>query len=518
MSTLSLVALIVVALAAFPNRCIWKSRSGYGVLVSGQVAIAASACQPLRWNPSAASSCTVFDDMCVDHGSMLITHEHRYQIENVRRQDTPGLPAMKWNLPMRVNSYPDALGGWQPDFQVMIRPVSKVEPTPPLRHPNWSNCTLPVIIMGDFLYNYKTFVTKVLTDVDSMFRIKGLAPDYDATLVLATPSGLALEPYHAALLSPYSRRPLITLAELGRRGLEGRPAQWATEGVRVHCFSKVLACKLDQRENTPPHHAANAVISHLGAAVPPDPLGFGAAGAAAAAGGGWDESVLRVVVEARSAPWRSLKNVEEILRACEQANAQGFSAGPFRRILCKPLPASYDSALPATGSVDLSGPAATALYGVLGAVRSAHLFISISGSSGAHAFFMQHSSGEAGAGQSGSGLIEVRPCGWGSAHAGRADGAPDAMMGQLQRGDDAIRFFAYNVEDTAQCSPPDFEPALRTAAANGSSSSSASAASYIQPQPIHTLENKSPPRYSPAELLVRDQHLTLKPAPLLAMV
>ncbi len=36
-----------------------------------------------------------------------------------------------------------------------VRPVSKVEPTPPLRKPSWSACTLPVVLMADYPYNIR---------------------------------------------------------------------------------------------------------------------------------------------------------------------------------------------------------------------------------------------------------------------------------------------------------------------------------------------------------------------------
>ncbi|GLC56550.1 hypothetical protein PLESTB_001119400 [Pleodorina starrii] len=454
-------------------------------------------CPPVQWNRGEVPGyCSVFNTACMDHGSRIVIHDEKYQIDNVRRENTPSLPVVLWNMPIRLNAFPDALGGWQPGFNVHVRPASKMEPTPPLRHPSWSNCTLPVVLLVDYPYNYKLFVIKALTQIDQMFRVRSLAPGKDATLVLATPAGLALEPYHAVLLSPYSRRPLVTMSELGRRGMEGTPADWSGEGVRVHCFSQLLACKLDQQDGTAPQAAASAVLSHLGPSVPADPLGFGSAAT--------DPHVLRVVVEERTASWRSIRNVRDILRACEEADARGFAAGPFTRIVCKALPAPYDSSPPATGTVDPSSPGAVAFRSALGAVSSAHLFVAAAGSSGAHAFFMNPDPARGGAG-----LVEVRPCGWGTEHAGRADGAQDAMAAQLQRGADTIRFFAYNVEDAAQCSPPDYQSQLLANRAD---------LQLQQQTAAHPFQPKAPARYSPEELLVRDQHLTLRPGPLLAML
>ena len=116
---------------------------------------------------------------------MLVTHDDRFQIENVKRHDTPGFPSVAWHLPVRGSTFPDALAGYMPDFLVKMRPASKVEPTPPLRHPTWSNCTLPMILLSDYPYNMKSFMVRVVSDVDSLLRVKGLVPG--ATRAAADP-------------------------------------------------------------------------------------------------------------------------------------------------------------------------------------------------------------------------------------------------------------------------------------------------------------------------------------------
>ncbi|PNW84587.1 hypothetical protein CHLRE_03g150200v5 [Chlamydomonas reinhardtii] len=433
---------------------------------------------------------------------MLVTHDDRFQIENVKRHDTPGFPSVAWHLPVRGSTFPDALAGYMPDFLVKMRPASKVEPTPPLRHPTWSNCTLPMILLSDYPYNMKSFMVRVVSDVDSLLRVKGLVPDRKATLVLATPSGLDLEPWHAGLLAPYSRRPVISLAELGRRFAEGQPAAWSGEGIRVHCFAQVIVCKLNQHEGRPPTEAAAAIYTDMEPAVPRDPLGLGAA-AVAAAGSGSPDEVLKVIIEERTGMgWRTLRNVAEIIRACEQLNAAGFTAGPFKKIVCKAMPRTYTgpaAAAPAAGAVPSADPGLAALRHAVGAVRAAHLLVAVTGSSGANAFFMEPNKA--------SGFIEVRPCGWGTTHAAKANDDVDAMENQLKRGDDAVRFFAYNVEDPAQCSPPDYGQTLSRATQSGP-----------LPQHGHPLQPRNPPRYSPEQLLARDQHVTLRTAPLLEMI
>lgn len=114
----------------------------------------------------------------------------------------------------------------------------------------------------------------------------------------------------------------------------------------------------------------------------------------------------------------------------------GFSAGRFTNIVCKALPASYDPSPPATGSPSSASSSSTAAFrAALGAVRSAHLFVTMVGSRGTHAFFMRsqpHT--DTGAESGGSGVVEVRPCGWGSEHSQRADLEADALRLQLERG------------------------------------------------------------------------------------
>ncbi|KAG2493463.1 hypothetical protein HYH03_008280 [Edaphochlamys debaryana] len=403
---------------------------------------------------------------------------------------------MLWFNPMRTTKYPDALAGWQPDFSIRIRPASKVEPTPALRHPVWSNCTLPVIVYSDYLYNYKMFMTHVLPGVDDLFRVKQAFKDGTATIALATPAGLALEPYHALTLSAYSRRPVVPLSELGRRGMEATAADWAGEGVRVHCYNRVIACKLRNGNSVSPAAAA-AVVENMnklpGLALPEDPLGFGGPLVPGS-------DTLRVVIEARTGGWRTIKNTQDILNACNAAGAS-FSAAQFKRIVCKLLPRSYDTSPPVTGPALLSSAGAKAYRDAVAAVRSAHLFVATAGTTVAHAFFMQP--------EAGAGLIEVRPCGWGTKWSDKSNGDQDSMAVQLGK-DDSVRYFAYNVEDPSQCSPPDYEPELRAvmAANNGT-----------MPLPVvHQLADKSPPRYTPEALMSRDQHVSPKPGPLLDFI
>lgn len=73
-------------------------------------------------------------------------------------------------------------------------------------------------------------------------------------------------------------------------------------------------------------------------------------------------------------------------------------------------------------------------------------------------------------------------------------------------------FFALNVEDPSQCSPPDYEAELGAAAA-------AAAANTQQQQGKEQQQPQAPKgRLDRATAAVRDQHVTLRPASLIAMI
>lgn len=76
-------------------------------------------------------------------------------------------------------------------------------------------------------------------------------------------------------------------------------------------------------------------------------------------------------------------------------------------------------------------------------------------------------------------------------------------------------FFALNVEDPSQCSPPNYEAELSAAAAGA-------AAANTQQQGKEQQQQQQPQapqgRLDRATAAVRDQHVTLRPASLIAMI
>ncbi|EFJ47073.1 hypothetical protein VOLCADRAFT_92501 [Volvox carteri f. nagariensis] len=172
----------------------------------------------------------------------------------------------------------DALRGRGPHYRLNLRQASAHEPIAALRNPVFTNCTLPVIIVADFLYNMGEFFAKVLTAVD---LLSTMSLDDKVTLVLQTPMGLHMAAFHSLFLMPYSRYPAITASELGGKGCSDprdggtsssrdgcepagdedpvnrdsttgcrthRAVPWSIEPQQPHCFERT-ACPLRQLPN-----------------------------------------------------------------------------------------------------------------------------------------------------------------------------------------------------------------------------------------------------------------------------
>ncbi|GLC45732.1 hypothetical protein PLESTM_001772100 [Pleodorina starrii] len=283
-----------------------------------------------------------------------------------------------------------------------------MEASPHLKHRAFSKCTMPVIMITDWPYNMHEVFAQLASVADVFFRQKGMIDDL-ATLVLATPDGLGLTSFHHVLLSPYSRYPLISLDELSQRPVRDRHVAWSAEGHHVSCFQRVVLCKF--------HGSAQGmmatgqvVLRHIAPRLPPDPMGFGAEPVAT-------HSTLRVLIESRSGPTRNIRNLQQIVKACEQENAKGFEAGSFNHLSCKIL---HTGDTPTLYGVER-------FYTTVAAVRSAHVLVAVHGAGAANSIFMESDNVS-------TAMLEIRPC-------------------------FPIRFFSLNIEDPAQCHPSDYEAA-----------------------------------------------------------
>ncbi|GLC45731.1 hypothetical protein PLESTF_000598700 [Pleodorina starrii] len=410
--------------------------------------------------------CTLLKNVCTDDG-MLVTFDSAYVADNLTRASPYGGMATHtglWNFPARGGANSDALVGHQPTNYVQIRSASRMEASPHLQHRAFSKCTMPVIMITDWPYNMGEVFAQLASVADVFFRQKGMIDDL-ATLVLATPDGLGLTSFHHVLLSPYSRYPLISLDELSQRPVRDRHVAWSAEGHHVSCFQRVVLCKI---HGSPQGMLATGqvVLRHIAPRLPPDPMGFGAEPVAT-------HSTLRVLIESRSGPTRNIRNLQQIVEACEQENAKGFKAGSFNHLSCKIL---HTGDTPTLYGVER-------FYTTVAAVRSAHVLAAVHGAGATNSFFMESDNVS-------TAMLEIRPCRFGSKHCGW----PNAyVQHQLRVAGFPIRFFSLNIEDPAQCHPSDYEAAALASPAD---------------TPMRGAE----------DMRARDQHMTLRPGAFLAML
>ncbi|GLI70965.1 hypothetical protein VaNZ11_016067 [Volvox africanus] len=304
--------------------------------------------------------CFTLHWICVHHET-LVTHDWRYSYANPRREPLPEMPWVEnWNFPAAVGTNTDALRGRGPRYRLHMRSASAHEPTAALRNPVFTNCTLPLVMVADFPYNMGEFFAKVLTALD---QLSSTVLDDKVTLVLNTPMGLDLAPFHSLLMMSYSRYAPITAVELGSRGCsderlydsEGRNCEpaadkdddsgssrggcrvhravpWSVEASQPHCFQRMIMCKWDLQTGggTPLAAVAQRVVSTFirEGMVPPSPIVYpdssssrsssrGAKGGSSKEGGELypdpdplGSSMLRVLIESRQGPVRNIKNLK----------------------------------------------------------------------------------------------------------------------------------------------------------------------------------------------------------------
>ncbi len=90
---------------------------------------------------------------------------------------------------------------------------------------------------------------------------------------------------------------------------------------------QIVVCKFTGNRGGSPPAAAAAALAALSAppaslSLPPDPLRFAASPGAPLPPLG-SETTLRVAIEVRRGAWRTMRNAEVLVAACEAANAAG---------------------------------------------------------------------------------------------------------------------------------------------------------------------------------------------------
>ncbi|GLI66664.1 hypothetical protein VaNZ11_010594 [Volvox africanus] len=435
------------------------------------------------------------------------------------RQPLPYLPTWtsSWNIPGVLNT--DAIVGNQEAYTLTLRPASRLDAALDLHHPQqqqqqqqqrgpaFSRCTVPAVLLADWPFNFGEFFANGASTADLLFRRLKMLPDRDVTLALALPAGLSLMTFHQALLGHLSVRPLTTLeriaAEAEVAAVRGDGSHvpsgsgscsWSHDGVPRACFERVLVCKLQGTHQSSPLATAAIVAAHInnaanGGPLPYDPLGFGAvagvtpeAAESGVSGEGLQlpsaspingqDSTLRVAVEVRRGGVRTIRNLHQVVDECNKMEWK--EVGGFDRIVCRPL-VTYDT--PQQSGMER-------FRATVAAVRSAHVLVAVHGAGATNGFFLRPHGGAAAA------LLEVRPCGFGSGFPWWVD---VHMAIHLPRLGDEVRFHAYNIEDPTQCSPSDYESAMLNST-----------------RPVNIRAGGGH--------FMRDQHLTLRPDGLMAML
>lgn len=98
--------------------------------------------------------CQQLPRVCVDH-STFVLYESKH---NPRHELFQGLPEVQLkNISLDYHSYDDV---WGTAFQhpgLLLRPATPGEESRELAHPQFSSCTVPLVIYANHLYHYGDF-------------------------------------------------------------------------------------------------------------------------------------------------------------------------------------------------------------------------------------------------------------------------------------------------------------------------------------------------------------------------
>lgn len=141
-------------------------------------------CAPLHVSTAQLpEGCQLLERTCVAQDT-LVSHLQDHSFNKLDRQTLPDLPAVKrWSLPLPVTIPLRNVSGFdtaelplldinatlimkkgrpigdskhvtEPPYGIYHRPATRSqEPTPELQHPEFSNCTLPVLLVGDWPFH-----------------------------------------------------------------------------------------------------------------------------------------------------------------------------------------------------------------------------------------------------------------------------------------------------------------------------------------------------------------------------
>eukprot|EP00879_Flechtneria_rotunda_P012111 GHRR01012646.1.p1 GENE.GHRR01012646.1~~GHRR01012646.1.p1 ORF type:complete len:295 (+),score=61.79 GHRR01012646.1:332-1216(+) len=203
----------------------------------------AGLCPDVTNSSKAGSKCQVLPKVCIDQNIyVLYSNQH-----NPRHELFTQLPQLKLhNITMDYYGYGDI---WGTHFQrpsPFVRPATAGEETRELAHPQFSRCTIPLVIYADDLYMYGHFFANTVATIHMMQQDGTL--DDRHNLVIDT-FGMQLATFHRFILAPFSHYDITTLSYLSSRLPAEKPESYNPDGQHGRCFWQLLACQFSRHSS-----------------------------------------------------------------------------------------------------------------------------------------------------------------------------------------------------------------------------------------------------------------------------
>eukprot|EP00878_Enallax_costatus_P019457 GHUV01020529.1.p1 GENE.GHUV01020529.1~~GHUV01020529.1.p1 ORF type:complete len:313 (+),score=39.00 GHUV01020529.1:311-1249(+) len=264
--------------------------------------------------PDAASmsrlppTCQWLAKVCVDQ-NVYVLYDNKY---NPRHELFQHVPRLKLdNISADYYGYGDVWGTHFSHPEPLLRPATGGEETRELAHPQFSRCTIPLIIYASRLYMYGHFFTNTVASIHVMQQ-SGLL-DRRLSIVIDT-FGMQLERFQRFLLAPFTPFDVTTLSHLSSRQPYERPESYNPDGQHGRCFWNLLACQfnantsghLPKTLDSPLWSTGQTILQHYRHKLPPIDPEFA------------NNSKLRVLIAVlpRRSKLRALVNQDQVWSWC----------------------------------------------------------------------------------------------------------------------------------------------------------------------------------------------------------